>query len=211
MIFIKADDFKEFLNPSQIKEERPDLVLAEKIVPEEYTSSILIKSKRDHNELITIAFTLKFLHREHQEEGDIFQREFSIEHHEADKSRHDTPHLQFHIHGANPDQKIGKLWLTLDLENDEEYEQCIEGFFYVLEDIAHACREELDDDLLNKTEIHKLTAQRTLLSEKIQETLITRGIEYEFPNGSTETIYLEGIERITSQDKTLIPLLEGKN
>ena len=207
MTFIKAEDFKEFLNPLQIKRDGPDAVFVEVNVPNEYTSSILIQSKRDYIERITIEFSVKFSHHEHEEEG-MFQREFSIEHHPPERSRHDKPHLQFHIHGLNPEQKVGKIWLTLDLESDEEYEKCIEGFFYVLEEIAEICRDDLDDKLLNKPEIYKLTKQKELLLSKIQESLKTKGIEYEFPDGTEEKIYQDNIEKITSQDKTLIPLLE---
>lgn len=208
MIFVKADDFKEFLNPLHITRDSPDIVLVEKNTPKIHDSSILIRSERNHNELVTINFTVRFKHHEHQEGGNIFQREISIEHHPTEESRHDQPHLQFHIHGVNPGQKVGKLWLTLNLENDSEYERCIEGFFSVLADIAQNCRPALDDELLNKPEVKKLAKQRISLWQKTVDSLRTRGAEYEFPDGHRETIYIDDIKRITSQDRTLVPLLE---
>ncbi|MBU1199151.1 MAG: hypothetical protein KKF46_06715 [Nanoarchaeota archaeon] len=207
MTFINADDFKEYLNPKNMKPGSPDTVFVEVSVPDEYTSSILVRSQQDYDERVTIDFTVKFKHHEHQEEGKIFQREISIEHHQEDKSQHDKPHVQFHIHGANPDQKVGHLWLMLDLDDADQYEKCIEGFFPVLKDIVHICREDLDEALLNKEEIDKLGSQRQLLLEKIQKSLQTRGIEYEFPGGHKEQIFFKDIDKITSQDRTLIPLL----
>lgn len=205
MIFVTASEYKEYLNPESIKQDEENLVLAE-VNSDEFNSSILITTENDYKELITIDLRVKFKHHDKSDEG-IFQREFSIEHHPENKSRHEKPHLQFHIHGFNPDQKIGKLWLTLDLDNDEEYESCIKGFFSVLEDIADSCNEQLDDKLLNKIEISKLSEQRTLLLSKVKSTLETKGIECHFSDGEKEIIFLRDIGKLTSKDKTLIPLL----
>lgn len=102
---IEAKEFMEYLNPESITEDTPDLVVAVVQVPQEYRSSVLIRSKQDHEEKITIDFSVKFEHRESQKEGRIFQRAFSIEHHPPEKSVHEKPHVQFHIHGANPNQE----------------------------------------------------------------------------------------------------------
>lgn len=80
----------------------------------------------------------------------------------------------------------------------------------MLEEIAEHCREGLDDALLNTEALHELTAQKQLLLGKVQESLATRGIEYEFPSGEKKILFTKDLDQVTSQDQALLPLLKPK-
>jgi hypothetical protein len=200
-----AEDFVIYLNPESIQQSQPNIVLAKAEGDDDYKSTILIKSTQNYEEQITIEFSTRFEHHEFSPDSCIFQREFAIEHHPEDTSTHTKPHLQLRIHGSE-EEKVGKIWLTLELESDEEYETCIKGFFCILESIAENCRKELGEELLDLEELDKIEDSKQFLLNKIKETLQNNGLEFESPNGQKEQIYFDGINKITSQDKSLLPL-----
>lgn len=200
-----AEDFAIYLNPESIKQNQPNIVLAKAQENENYKSTILIKSTQDYEEQITIEFSTRFEHHELSSDICIFQREFALEHHPEDISRHTKPHLQLRIHGSE-EEKVGKVWLTLELDSDDEYETCIKGFFCVLEKIAENCKKELGEELLDLDELKKLEDSKLFLLNKVKETLQTNGLEFESPDGKKEQIYFDKINKITSQDKSLLPL-----
>lgn len=204
---INPSDFRDYLNQENITEETPNILLVKKEVPAEYKSSILIKNELDYEELITLEFSVRFEHHEYNENS-IFQRQFAIEHH-SKNSTHTKPHIQIKIHG-DQEQKVGQLWLILELESEDEYEDYIKGFFSLLEDIMRYCRVDICKDLLDEEKISTLIQERDLIIGRIRNTLVKNGIKYEFPDGTTKQIYLDNIEEVTLQDPTLIPLLDHR-
>ena len=118
-MIINAEDFKKYLNKENIKRDEQTAILVEKRFSKKSKSSILITNEPDYRKQINIEFTMRFKHHEYQKES-IFQRDFAIEHHPPNKSRHDKPHLQIKVHGPKNEDKIGKLWLTLMLKEDNE-------------------------------------------------------------------------------------------
>jgi hypothetical protein len=207
-MIITADDFKKYLNENNITLDTPNNLIVKKEIPNDHSSLIHIQSEQDYNEYITIEFSLKFQHHEFEPEGRVFQREFAIEHHPENKSTHTKPHLQFYIHGTNDDNKVGDLWLTLELENDDEYESCIKGFLTMLDDIADICKEGLDEELLNTRLLETLTAEKQLLLAKIKNSLLNNKLEYTNSEGVKMIITPENIPKITARDNTLIPFFK---
>lgn len=211
-MIINAEDFKEYLNDENIVIDEQTTILVEKDFLDKTKSSILITNKPDYREQINIEFTMRFAHHKYQEEK-IFQRDFAIEHHPPDKSRHNKPHLQIKIHGPENEDKVGKLWLTLILredDDDKEYEKCIKGFMYALDEIADICKDGLDEELLNTEKIEELKPEKEFLMNKIKESLETKGIEFQSPEGETYFVTGEKTSKLIAQDKTLKPLLTFK-
>ena len=125
--FIDLNQFKKYLKNIAIDTEDTAVVIIEK---EGYKAVILMESRLDYKERITVEFSIKFEYKkEHKEK--IFQREFKIEHHPEDKSTHTEPHVQIYGHGPATEDKVGELWITLPLEKEEDYIKCIEGFFNI--------------------------------------------------------------------------------
>ena len=205
---ISADDFKVYLNPENVRFDSLDHVKVIKHVPGDHTSSIAIRSERDFHTQITIEFSLKFEHHKYEPKETVFQKEFFIEHHPKEKSRHSKPHVQIHIHGADSENKVGKVWINLELDGDGQYKTCIKGFFNVLDEIINRCKEGLDIELLNKELVQSLTSERELLLSKIKESLRNRSIEYKPPKGKTIILTPSNIARLLGKDKTLLPLFE---
>lgn len=205
---ITAQNFKKFLNEHNITVNEPTAIVVSKATSD-HRSSITITNSSDVVEEITIEFSLRFEHHEFQEET-IFQRDFAIEHHPEDKSRHAKPHLQIKIHGSQSHNKVGQLWLTLELEYDEEYERCIKGFICVLENIADICKEDLDKELLNLEEVKKIRPEEDFLLEKAKTSLEKNGIEYKDADGNKLIVTSENIAEIIQKDPTLKPLLTFK-
>ena len=202
-MIINAQDFKEYLNKNNLKRDTLNAVLVKKQFSDDSNSSILITNEPDYREQINIEFSMRFEHHEYQKET-VFQRDFAIEHHPPEKSEHTDPHLQIKIHGNDSNDKVGKLWLTLTLKDDEEYERCIKGFICVLDEITHICKKNLDKELLDLSEIKKIQPEKEFLMNKVKESLEANGIKYKPSEGKKYVISGKNISKILKQDKTLI-------
>ncbi len=210
-MIINAEDFKKYLNEDNLKIDEPQQLLVETKFSNRSKSSILITNDADYREQINIEFIMKFKHHQYQDEN-VFQRDFSIEHHPLGKSDHDKPHLQIKIHGPAKEDKIGKIWLTLILNEDDddlEYEKCIKGFMCVLEEITEICKEGLDKELLDLKQIEELKPDKEFLMYKIKESLETDGIEFLSAEDGSKRNFVTGkdISDIIKLDKILKPLL----
>jgi small nuclear ribonucleoprotein (snRNP)-like protein len=160
-----------------------------------------------YKEQYTIRFTLKFEHKKYGLTGQIFQKEFIIEHHSEEKG-HKGPHLQLHIHGPAPEEKVGEIWITLQLKNEKEYIGCIKGFLHTLKTVINKCEPGLEEEILNIKEIETLITERQLLLTKIFESLNTKGIEYQPSNKNKIHLTPKNITKILEKDITLIPFFK---
>lgn len=206
---MNAEDFKEYLNENNIERSTPTRIFVKTEEQGKCKSSILIRNEANYREQINIEFAIKFQYTKYEEEEN-FQRMFTIEHHHEAKSTHTDPHLQIKIHGPKGNDKIGQLHIILNLNKDnedEEYETCIRGFIYKLEEIISITKEGLDKELLNTIKIQELQYEKQFLMSKIEDSLKTKGITLKFPNKTQQTISKEQITQLMKQDKTLQPLL----
>lgn len=202
--FIDIEQFMPFFNENQLVTKTTNTATLN-VKHAEYTATIILLAEHDYQESYTIQFLLRFEHKYHKDGKMGFQREFSIEHHPATKSPHTTPHVQLHIYGPAREQKIGKLWITLPFETETEYTACIKGFIHALSSIITTCEPGLEQDLLHLDLVMNLTNERDLLMHKIAQSLITKGIEYEYPDGTREFLNPQNIKLILKKDTTLIP------
>ena len=171
-----------------------------------YSGSLLMRTEQDTKNNVTLKFNLKYEYNEYPDGVMAFQREFMIEHHPGDKSVHVEPHVQICIHGPKADNKVGEIWITLELKNDEEYKSCIKGFFYVLEEVMKACKDGIEKELLNVNEVNKLKEQRTFLIGKIKDSLLTNGIELKSSKDEKITINANKLKQLLKKDQSLLPL-----
>jgi hypothetical protein len=199
MIFIDTTQFREYFNQEYINIDTLEEIGVKVEDSDRNTSILVMKSKQDYDTHFTIKFKLSFEHKK-SKEGKVIQKEFSIEHHPANKI-HFNPHLQFRIHGPVPENKVGEMWITLDLDKDDDYVSCIKGFFFILEEVIKKCESGLEEKILDITEVRKLEKCKENLNLKVQFSLKNNKIEYVNPEG--EKIYLN--------PKTLTPILEKDN
>ncbi|MFH1175053.1 MAG: hypothetical protein V1725_08035 [archaeon] len=202
---INLNEFIKYFNRKSLQEATQDAARIT-ITRKDFTAILLMLSQQDYKQEYTIQFLLKFEHRKTKEEG-IFQREFSIEHHPT-PSKHSKPHVQVHIHGPDPTDKVGELWITLPLKKDAAYKTCIEGFFSILENIIRQCEPGLEEVMLDITEVQKLTQQKTFLHESIQESLRTKDILYQQPDGTKILLTPKNITGLLNKDQALLPFFQ---
>ena len=176
---------------------------------DDFSAILLMRSEHDRVNDYTIEFVLKFEHKKYGEVGSILQKEFKIEHHTDDKSKHIKPHVQLHIHGPLVDNKIGEMWINLDLKDETEYLKCIEGFFYLLEEVINLCEDGIAGNILNIEEVKKLDVEKKILLDKINHSLQNNEIEYKDPNGKTTILNPRRMRRIVDKDNTLLPFFSS--
>jgi len=168
--FIDLNQFKKYLKNITIDTEDTAVVVIEK---KNYRAVMLMESRMDYKERITIEFSIKFEYKREQKEK-VFQREFKIEHHPEDQSTHTKPHVQIYGHGPAAEDKVGELWITLPIENEEDYVKCIEGFLNILPDMVSSCEEGLESDMLNIELLKDLEKQKVFLLTKINVYLFDK-------------------------------------
>lgn len=203
--FIDINQFKKYLKNITIDTEDAAVVTIEK---ENYRATILMESRLDYKERVTVEFSIKFEYKKEYKEK-IFQREFKIEHHPEDKSTHTKPHVQIYGHGPIKENKVGELWITLPLETEEDYTKCIEGFLNILQRMISLCEKGLESDMLNIELLQNLEKQREFLLEKINESLRNELIEFKDIEGRRLIIDPKRLPRLLEQDKMLLPLFSS--
>ncbi|MBU0629192.1 MAG: hypothetical protein KKC75_08450 [Nanoarchaeota archaeon] len=204
---IDFNQFKKYLKNITIDTEDTAVVIIEK---PNYRATILMESRLDYRERITVEFSIKFEYkRQHKEK--IFQREFKIEHHPEDKSTHTRPHVQIYGHGPVKKDKVGELWITLPIEKEEDYVKCIGGFLNILQDMITLCEEGLENDMLNISLLKELEKQKEFLLIKINESLKNELIEFKDPEGKKLIVNPKKLLRLLDQDRILLPLFPDVN
>lgn len=200
--FIDLNRFKKYLKNITIDTEDTAVVTIEK---ENYTASILMESRIDYKQRVTVEFSIKFEYKKELKQK-IFQREFKIEHHPEEKSTHTQPHVQIYGHGPASEDKVGEIWITLPIHDEKEYVACIEGFLNVLPRMIHLCEKELEKDMLNLELLKHLTKQRIILLSKINESLVKELIEFRNAQGQKLLVNPQNLPKLLDQDKILLPL-----
>lgn len=199
---IDLNQFKKYLKNITIDTEDTAVVVIEK---EDYKATILMESRLDYKERITIEFSIKFEYKKEKKEK-ILQREFKIEHHPEDKSAHTKPHVQIYGHGPAKEEKVGELWITLPIEREADYVRCIEGFLNILPKMINLCEKGLEKDMLQTELLKALDEQRKFLTAKINESLKNELIEFKDADGRKIVVDPKRLKRLLEQDRILLPL-----
>lgn len=204
--FIDLNQFKKYLKNITIDTEDTAVVVIER---KDYKATILMESRLDYKERITIEFSIKFEYKKEYKEK-IFQREFKIEHHPEDKSTHTAPHVQIYGHGPATEDKVGELWITLKIKKEEDYIKCIKGFLNILSKMISLCERGLEKDMLNIKLIKNLEKHKGFLLTKINESLKNELIEFKDAKGRRLIVDPKKLPRLLKQDKILIPLFPNE-
>jgi len=203
---IDLGQFKKYLKNITIDTEDTAVVVIER---PDYRATILMESRTDYKERTTVEFSIKFEYKKAEKQR-IFQREFKIEHHPEDKSTHTEPHIQIYGHGPLKEEKVGELWITLPIKEENEYVRCIEGFLNILPKIINLCEKGLEKDMLELELIKNLEEQKEFLIDKINESLNNELIEFKDVQGKRLIVDPKRLPRILEQDK-IIKHLFNKN
>jgi hypothetical protein len=199
--FIDVNQFKKYLKNMIIDTENAAVSLVDL---KDFKAVILMESRMDYKERITVEFSIKFEYKR-EKETKVFQREFKIEHHLPDKSIHSKPHVQIYGHGPNSMDKVGELWITLDIEDEGQYVACIEGFLNLLPRIIDLCEQGLADSLLNIELLENLKAKKDFLKLKINESLKSNLIQFKDVKGNKFIVDPKKLPTLLEKDKLLIP------
>jgi len=202
--FIDMGNFITYLNQKHIVAKSTEITTVS-ASGTGFTAFLIMKSKQDYRENFTVEFVLKFEYKKNKQEGAVLQKEFKIEHHPEEKSRHTDPHVQLYIHGPAEGDKLGEMWINLPLKEEKEYIKCIEGFFYVLEDVIKKCEIGLEKELLDVEEIKKLLEPKKFLIGMIKHSLENKGIEYQNPKGEKMILKPGKLDRLLEKDQSLLP------
>jgi len=202
-IFIDPANFEIYFNLNNVGVRTIDTYSVD-IQKEDVYASLIMQAIQDYKEYVTIEFVLRFENKKITSEGRVFQREFSIEHHPPEKSQHTEPHIQLYIHGPLFEEKIGKLWINLPLENKEAYNKYIKGFFFILKEIIEKCDPGLEKSILNTREVMRLTEQKNYLKRNINYSLKHNKIEYKPPEGKSRILKFQELPMLLKKDTSLI-------
>ena len=156
-----------------------------------------------------IAFEVSMLCKEPHYTSAFPQRRFSLERH-LDEG-HEGVHLQINYHLVDNDMRIGKLYITMEIFEDEELLHISEGFIYTLYEIL--CRidpdlTEIAEEIFNTTLFSRIIGKKELLISKIYESLNHQRIMIRSIDRN-ESIVLEGKDflQLVNKRSELVPLL----
>ncbi|MBU0628667.1 MAG: hypothetical protein KKC75_05725 [Nanoarchaeota archaeon] len=143
----------------------------------------------------------------HKEEEIIVHRDIAIEHHQPRETHpHGSEHLQFKLYTEG----FGKIRITLDIRNNEEYKRCILGFLSVLKDIIDnfdKYYKNIIKEILNLEMFGNLKDHRNFLKGKISDSLIQSRIEMD-TNAGIKVINKDLLKYLRANE-ALLPFFEG--
>jgi hypothetical protein len=171
---------------------------------EKYTIDIELFSDTDQ-----IAFEVSIECKEPTYSSSFPQRRFSLERHIDDG--HEGVHIQINYHLVDNDMKIGRLYITLEINEDEELLKISEGFVYTLYEIINGINsdfEKITNEIFNTSLFSKIKDNKDLLIDKINESLLNQQILIKSIDRD-ELKILEGKDflQLITKRKELIPLL----
>ena len=171
---------------------------------EKYSIDIELFSDTDQ-----IAFEVSMVCKEPTYESSFPQRRFSLERHKDEG--HEGVHIQINYHLVDNDMKIGRLYIILEILEDEELLNISEGFVYTLYEILSGINSdlsEISDEIFNTSLFSRIISKKDFLINKINESLQHQQIMIRSVDRD-ESMILEGkdfLQLITSR-RELTPLL----
>ena len=171
---------------------------------EKYSIDIELFSDTDQ-----IAFEVSMVCKEPTYKSSFPQRRFSLERH-LDEG-HEGVHIQINYHLVENDMKIGRLYITLEIHEDEELLQISKGFVYTLYEILSGINSdlaEITNEIFNISLFSRISNKKDLLINKINESLQNQQIMIRSIDRN-ETIILEGKDflQLITKRQELTPLL----
>ena len=156
-----------------------------------------------------IAFEVSMLCKEPHYSSAFPQRRFSLERH-LDKG-HEGVHIQINYHLVDNDLRIGRLYITMEIFEDEELLHISEGFIYTLYEILCKINPdliEIAEEIFNTALFSRIIGKKELLISKINESLNQQRIMIRSIDRN-ESVVLEGKDflQLVDKRKELVPLL----
>lgn len=149
-----------------------------------------------------IAFEVSLESKEPSYKGSFPKRRYSLERHSG--KGHDGVHVQINYHLIENRDKIGRLYMILEIENDEKLLEIAQGFVYTLREVLL----EIDNDmtvvvehLFNIDYLDTLGSRKTILMEELVKSLTSNRIHISDSFKKTSTII---------QGKELMALIEDR-
>ncbi len=150
-----------------------------------------------------ISFEVSLDCKEPSSGGSFPQRRYSLERHSG--PGHEGVHVQINYHLIQNRNRIGKLYILLKIDSDEQLLDVAEGFIFTMREILLEFDEDMDkvvDHLFNMKYLDTLRNKKNILIERLSESLSMNRIQISNSMKQTSTI-------INSSD--LIKLLEDRN
>ena len=169
-----------------------------------YQIDVYMFSKLDQ-----IAFEVSLECKEPGFSGAFPQRRYSLERHS--KIGHEGVHIQINYHLVDNDMKVGRLYIVLDVMNDEELLHVAEGFVVILYEILRGIDRSLKhavEQIFNTAAVRRMRRRKELLLTKINESLQHQQIKIRSTEHDRIVVY-KGKEflELISERKELSPLL----
>ncbi|MCK5772910.1 MAG: hypothetical protein KAH57_03910 [Thermoplasmata archaeon] len=156
-----------------------------------------------------IAFEICLECKEPKLHGAFPQRRFSIERHTT--SGHEGVHVQINYHLINNEMDIGRLYITLEIDTDEELLNVAEGFVYTLYEILRSINDDMEkiaEYIFCVEMLGRIIDKKRYLVEKMAESLKNNRIQISNSQKKTVTV-MEGKDfiKLLEERKELIPLI----
>jgi len=156
-----------------------------------------------------VAFEVSMVCKEPTYTSSFPKRRFSLERH-LDEG-HEGVHIQINYHLVDNDMKIGRLYITLEIHEDEELLHISEGFVYTLYEILSGINSDfvkITNEIFNTSLFSRISSKKDLLINKINGSLQNQQIMIRSIDRN-ETIILKGKDflQLINKRQELIPLL----
>lgn len=113
----------------------------------------------------------------HENEGNHISRNYAIEHH-LNQELHNYPHLKLRFHS----ERIGQLFLKIDIDSKEDYIKVIKGFIFQIKKILEKferIRPNIVREILVLDLVNKLEKEYNHFLKKIDESIAKHNVEFQ--------------------------------
>ena len=157
------------------------------------------------------AFVVGMRVKESHTEGAFPQKRITMEQHDGDG--HDGVHVQIHYHAIDNAMKIGRIYVTLDIDDDTDLLNTAEGFVYTLYEIFLASGPEftaISEQIFNVPHLAEIQDKKIILTTKMKASLAHNMIQIkDQAKGEVRNIMPKDFAALLQTREELVPLLGG--
>ena len=149
--------------------------------------------------------------KEPHTEGAFPQKRITLEQH--DGGGHEGVHIQIHYHAIDNAMKIGRIYVTLDIDDDTDLLNTAEGFVYTLYEIFLASGIEfaaISEHIFNVPNLADIQEKKIILTTKMRDSLAQNMIQIkDQAKGEVRNIMPKDFAALLEDRAELVPLLGG--
>lgn len=149
--------------------------------------------------------------KEPHAEGAFPQKRITLEQHDGDG--HEGVHVQIHYHAIENAMKIGRIYVTLDIDDDTDLLNTAEGFVYTLYEIFQASGPEfaeISNQIFNVPNLTDIQGKKAILTTKMKASLAQNMIQIkDQAKGEVRNIMPKDFASLLRDRRELVPLLGG--